>query len=87
MKIGYMVGEATNETFFGWLEDEVNLPAKFLEFARYRAAPSSMVVCPSCPQACMVPSWVERCANEFFSRMGNASISARRPMDLVSLPT
>ena len=50
----------------GW-KMKFTTPSKLRVSARYFAAPSSMVVWPSCPQACMRPSFVERCAKVFAS--------------------
>ena len=33
------------------------VPSKFRVSARYLVAPRSMAVCPSCPHACMMPSF------------------------------
>jgi hypothetical protein len=35
------------------------VPSKFRVSARYFAAPSSIAVCPSCPQACIAPGVFE----------------------------
>ena len=43
----------------GW-KMKFTTPSKLRVSARYFAAPSSIVVWPSCPQACMRPWWVER---------------------------
>ena len=56
------------------------MPSKLRVSARYLAAPSSMVVCPSWPQACIFPGTVEAWATPLCSRIGSASMSARRPM-------
>ena len=42
------------------------------------AAPSNMAVRPSCPHACMTPGRVEAYGRSFSSRIGSASMSARR---------
>ena len=42
------------------------------------ATPSSVAVCPSCPQACIRPGACSRKAVPVFSRIGSASMSARR---------
>mmetsp|Transcript_30130 Transcript_30130/g.64364 ORF Transcript_30130/g.64364 Transcript_30130/m.64364 type:complete len:243 (+) Transcript_30130:555-1283(+) len=42
-----------------------------------RAAPRSIVVCTSCPHACMRPGWVLRKYTSASSSRGSASISAR----------
>ena len=70
----------------GW-KMKLTWPRKLRVRARYSAAPSSMVVWPSWPQACIRPSWVERCAKVFSSRIGRASMSARSPTEAVSLPS
>src|SRR5262245_44278069 len=69
----------------GW-KMKCTVPSKFRLRARCCAAPSSIAVCPSCPHACMTPSWRERCANVFASRIGSASMSARRPSVRLELP-
>ena len=46
--------------------------------ASARAAPSSMAVCASCPQACIMPSCAERKGQPSGSSSGRASMSARR---------
>ena len=46
------------------------------------AAPSSIAVWPSCPQACITPGRVETCGMSFSSRIGSASMSARRTTTL-----
>ncbi len=63
----------------GW-KMKFTVPSKFFVAARYLAAPSSIVVWPSWPQACMRPACFERCANRFASSIGRQSMSARRPM-------
>ena len=50
------------------------------------AAPSSMAVWPSWPQACMRPGFCERCSKSFVSSIGRQSMSARRPIDFNELP-
>ena len=62
------------------------VPSKRRFCDRYLAAPSSMVECPSCPHACILPSFCERCAKSFSSCKNSASMSARRPMALPPLP-
>ena len=69
----------------GW-KMKCTRPRKLRVCAKYLAAPSSMVVWPSWPQACITPSFVEACAKRFASRIGKASMSARNPMAAVSLP-
>ena len=61
-------------------------PRKSRFAAKCLAAPSSIVVWPSWPQACITPSARERCAKVFRSWMGSASMSARSPTARVSLP-
>ena len=41
------------------------------------AAPSKIDICPSCPQACITPSFCDAKGNPVSSWIGNASISAR----------
>ena len=50
------------------------------------AAPSREVVWPSWPQACMTLGLVEACGTPLVSRIGSASISARRPTDRLDWP-
>ncbi len=47
---------------------------------RASAAPSTAVVCTSCPQACMMPGTVEANGSPVSSSSGSASMSARRAM-------
>ena len=68
------------------------VPEKWRVLASWRAAPSSMVVWPSCPQACMAPALRLAWAAPLASRIGSASMSARRltrrvPAPAVSVPT
>jgi hypothetical protein len=51
-----------------------------LEVFRSRAAPRSIVVWPSCPQACIRPSFWDLCSKAFLSCIGRQSMSARSPM-------
>ena len=62
------------------LEDQVGRAVEFRVSARERAVPSSMVVWPSCPQACMRPACVDLCGMLPVSCIGRQSISARRPI-------
>src|SRR5881394_3685209 len=55
------------------------VPEKLRVSARYLAPPSSIAVCPSCPQACILPGLMERYGRLVCSSMGSASMSARRP--------
>ena len=63
----------------GW-KIRLTVPAKSRRPASIRAAPSSMAVWPSCPQACISPGRAERCGAWPRSSIGSASISARSPM-------
>ena len=63
------------------------VPSKLRVAARYLAAPSSMVVWPSWPQACMRPLCRLRWSKVLCSSIGSASMSARRPMARGLLPT
>src|ERR1017187_331974 len=45
-----------------------------------------MVVCPSWPQACIFPGFVERCSNVFPSAIGSGSMAARSPTERVPVP-
>ncbi|MGZ2475105.1 hypothetical protein ACVI1N_003396 [Sinorhizobium medicae] len=63
----------------GW-KITATLPAKFRVSARYFAAPSSMAVCPSWPQACILPGVFEDQAIPLASVIGRASMSALSPM-------
>ena len=63
----------------GW-KMKCTVPAKSGWLARAWAAPSSMVVWPSWPQACMRPSCCDLWAQVFSSCTCSASMSARRPM-------
>ncbi len=60
----------------GW-NITTTVPSKLRVSARYFAAPSSIAVCPSCPQACIFPSTLDECATPLVSNIGKASISAR----------
>ena len=63
----------------GW-KMKCTAPSKLRVSARYRAAPSSMVVCPSWPQPCITPGVCERWGKSLPSGIGSASMSARMPM-------
>ena len=63
----------------GW-KIKIMLPLNSRWLDRYCAAPRSMAVWPSWPQACIFPGLVEACAKVFFSCKGSASMSARRPI-------
>ena len=56
------------------------VPSKLRVSARYWAAPSSIAVCPSCPQACILPGTVEAKGSPVASVIGSASMSARSPI-------
>ena len=75
----------------GW-KTKFTVPLKMRVRDKCQAAASSIVVCPSCPHACIRPSWVDLWANVLSSFSGRASISARRPIarlpsPLLSTPT
>src|SRR5476651_725600 len=70
----------------GW-KMRCTVPSKLRVAERYLEAPSSMVVCPSWPQACMRPLWVLRWAKVLSSSIGSASMSARSPIAVGLLPT
>ncbi|MNT52463.1 hypothetical protein D3C72_1894910 [compost metagenome] len=61
---GYFLNSPSSIIFFappnpssaGW-KIRFRVPLKSPRRARYFAAQSSMVVCPSCPQACITPGW------------------------------
>jgi hypothetical protein len=72
--------------FFGGLEQKHHGAVEIGFAARCAAAPSSMAVWPSWPQACIRPGWREWWLKSFFSWMGSASMSARRPMLRPLLP-
>ena len=63
----------------GW-KMSCTVPAKSRLAERCFAAPSSMVVCPSCPQACITPWLVEACDAPVCSWIASASMSARSPI-------
>ena len=63
----------------GW-KISATLPAKLRVSARYFAAPNSIVVWPSWPQACILPGTSEACSAPVSSSIGSASMSARRPV-------
>ena len=62
------------------------VPSKLRRCASARAAPSSIVVWPSWPHACILPSLRDACATPDFSRMCSASMSARRPTAAAAVP-
>ena len=61
------------------------VPSKLRVSARYFAAPSSIAVCPSWPQACILPG-IRRAVRQLrsVSSIGSASMSARSPIDLAA---
>ena len=61
------------------------VPEKLRVSARYFAAPSSIAVWPSWPQACILPGLVERYGRLVSSSIGSASMSARSPITLLPL--
>ena len=63
----------------GW-KISATVPAKLRVRARYCAAPSSIVVWPSWPQACIRPGLVLAWPAPVASRIGSASMSALSPM-------
>ena len=70
----------------GW-KMKWTVPSKLRVDDRYLAAPSSMVVWPSWPQACMRPLCWLRWSKVLCSSIGSASMSARSPIALGLLPT
>ena len=50
---------AAAKTFFGGLKDQMHRAVEIAGLGKYRAAPSSIVVCPSWPQACIRPLFRE----------------------------
>ena len=69
----------------GW-KTSTTLPSKCRCWARWCAAASKVAVCPSCPQACILPACRLACANAFFSWMGKASMSARKATARADVP-
>ena len=69
----------------GW-KMKIARPLKSPASARYLAAPSSMLVCPSWPQACITPSYVDLWTHSPVSPSGSASMSARKAMLPSPLP-
>jgi hypothetical protein len=67
----------------GGLEDDVQDAGP----AWGRAPDSSIAVWPSCPQACILPKTLLAQGLPLLSLMGSASMSARRPMRRVPVPT
>jgi hypothetical protein len=67
--------------FLGRLEDEIHRAVEIAQRCSASAAPSSIAVWPSWPQACITPWCVERWGKLFSSASGSASMSARRPME------
>ena len=61
------------------------VPSSFFRRASAAAAPSSIAVWPSWPQACIFPGTFDACVTPDFSVMWSASRSARRP--IASLPS
>jgi hypothetical protein len=62
------------------------VPSKSPCSARYFAAPNNIDVCPSCPQACIKPSFLDLYSKSLASDIGKASRSALRPIALFPLP-
>ena len=69
----------------GW-KMKLTVPLKLRVSARYFAAPSSIVVWPSWPQACIRPGFWLAYGNPVASRIGSASMSARSPTEAWPLP-
>ena len=63
----------------GW-KMSCTVPAKSGSSARTFAAPSSIAVCPSCPQACIRPGVVDAYGSDVCSTRASASMSARKPI-------
>ncbi len=70
----------------GW-KMKCTVPSKLRVSAKYLAAPSSIVVWPSWPQACMRPAFCDLWAKPFFSWMCSASMSALSPIARLPEPT
>ena len=62
------------------------VPSKLPFSAKYLAAPSNIVVCPSWPQACIFPGVWDLCSKSLVSWIKRASRSALKPIDLLPLP-
>jgi len=62
------------------------MPSKWRVAAKCRAAESSMAVCPSWPQACILPKTLLAQGLPEVSAIGSASMSARSPMRRVDVP-
>jgi hypothetical protein len=69
----------------GW-NTKCTVPSNWRVAASTLAAPSSIAVWPSWPQACMQPAWRERCSKVLASSIGSASMSARRPIVREDVP-
>ena len=72
----------------GWKTNETGLGkvCSLASCARTFAAPSNIVVCPSCPHACIHPWCVDFQSKVFSSTIGRASMSARSPMAVLLFP-
>src|SRR5438132_55405 len=60
-----------------WNRKRISPPSSSRRPASSFAAPSSIAVCPSCPQACITPGRVEANSRPDSSWIGSASMSAR----------
>ena len=69
----------------GW-KMKWTVPSKLRVSARYCAAPSSIVVCPSWPQACIRPGVVDAWGNVLASVISRQSMSARSPIARADVP-
>ena len=75
---GDEVARAAGSELLGVLEDEAQLAAGQVALrVSWPAAPSSIAVCPSCPQACIAPGRSEANSTPLSSWIGSASMSAR----------
>ena len=63
----------------GW-KMKWTVPSKPWRSTRWRAAPRSIVVCPSCPQPCIRPGCRDACSKVLSSSIARASMSARSPI-------
>ena len=63
----------------GWNKSFTVIVSSSSIFFKSLAVPSNMVICVSCPQACIQPSFSDFHATSESSVTGSASISARMP--------
>ena len=75
---GDQLARAAGRELLRVLEDEAQLAAGQVALrASWPAAPSSIAVCPSCPQACIAPGRSDANSTPLSSSIGSASMSAR----------